>query len=201
MRLASPHLLSLLLFALGTGNWLAILLLAPHEDSAPVSVDASRVHIDVDTGLRLYRNTAFPGTAVTRYPSGSLAKSESFVDGRRHGEFSMWFSDGQIAYSARYESGRRSGLATSWWRNGNKRSETFYVDDRADGVAWHWYRTGEKFKRYNFRHGEPTGLQQAWRMNGKLYSNFESRNGRAFGLRNANLCVELDDEALPLPTT
>jgi hypothetical protein len=44
--------------------------------------------------------------------------------------------------------------------------------------------------------GQPVGLQQGWRKNGKLYTNFEYRNGRAYGLRNANLCVELEDENL-----
>ena len=68
------------------------------------------------------------------------------------------------------------------------------ADDAPDGAAWQWYRTGEPFKRLRYQLGAPVGLQQGWRRNGKLFSNFEIRNGRAFGLRNANLCMELDDE-------
>ncbi|MEL6868802.1 MAG: toxin-antitoxin system YwqK family antitoxin [Pseudomonadota bacterium] len=201
MRFTTPQLMSVLLFLLGVTNWFVIALVDPQVDAQVTTVDASQIHIDKTTGERRYRNEVFTGTAVTRYPSGTLATSESFEDGRRHGAFSMWFENGQIAYASTYQRGRRSGVASSWWDNGNRRSETYYVDDRPHGVAWHWYRTGEKYKRFSFDNGAPTGLQQAWRLNGKLYSNFEYRNGRAYGLRNANLCVELDDEVLPLPTT
>ncbi|MFK8054279.1 MAG: toxin-antitoxin system YwqK family antitoxin [Woeseiaceae bacterium] len=201
MKLAIPYLAGLLLLSLAVTNWFAVMLVAPQPAETPDIVRAGDIRIDTATGVRLYRNEPFTGTAVTHHASGTLARSETYVAGRRQGELQMWFSNGQIAYTAHYEKGRRIGLATSWWRNGNRRSETRYVDDRADGVSWHWYRTGEKYKRFSFANGVPTGLQKAWRLNGKLYSNFEYRNGRAYGLRNANLCVELEDEELPLPTT
>lgn len=200
MRVLAPLFFSVLLLALTAINLVAAGGSAEPPDSTPDFVDSVRVTIDRTTGLRMYEGRVFSGTAVTRYSDGEMARSEPFVDGRRHGAMRMWFANGQIAYVTSHDNGRRSGLAMSWWANGKKRSVTRYVNDLAEGISWHWYRSGEKFKRYSFALCSPKGLQQAWRMNGKLYSNFEYRNGRAYGLRNANLCAELDDETLSTTT-
>ncbi len=162
----------------------------------PVTVDASLLDIDQRTGLRNVDDVVFTGVAITKHQNGQRLTEEPFVDGRRHGTLRRWFADGQLAFSSVYVDGRREGETQSWWQNGHRRSQSFYVDDQPHGAALSWYRSGEKSKRYNYVAGQPVGLQQGWRKNGKLYTNFEYRNGRAYGLRNANLCVELEDENL-----
>lgn len=171
---------------------LLLAALAFASDRSVVGADA--VTIDRATGLRMHQGAPFSGIAVGRHANGRLASQAQFKDGRRHGVLRRWFANGQLSFVSRYENGRRDGETRSWWRNGKPRSKSRYVNDLPDGVAWQWYRTGEKFKRMRYRLGTPTGLQQGWRQNGKLFSNFEIRNGRAYGLRNANLCVELEDE-------
>ncbi|MFK7889123.1 MAG: toxin-antitoxin system YwqK family antitoxin [Gammaproteobacteria bacterium] len=162
----------------------------------PAVVDVQTLVIERKTGLRTVDGRVFTGVAIRVHGNGERVSEEPFVDGRRHGTLRRWFPDGQPAFSSSYVNGRRDGVTRSWWRSGNLRSETSYSDDRAHGVALSWYRDGHKYKRFNYVAGEPVGLQQGWRKNGKLFSNFEYRNGRAYGLRNANLCVELEDENL-----
>lgn len=162
----------------------------------PVVVAPSEVTISRDTGLRMWRGQPLTGEVQAFHSNGTLARIEPFVDGRRQGNMRTWFADGTLAYSAIHHRGRRNGVTTSWWDSGQMRSQTTYVDDQPHGIALSWYRTGEKLKRLNYAMGQPVGVQQGWRANGKLFSNFEYRGGRAYGLRNANLCVELEDEAI-----
>lgn len=174
------------------------LVAAERIQKVPVagSVDATRIIIDRKTGDRTLDGQPFTGTALTHFPNGAIARSEQFANGRRDGLLRMWFANGTLAFESRYREGRRAGSTTSWWSNGIKRSETYYADDKPDGIVWHWYRNGAQFKRHSYAAGVPVGLQKAWRKNGKLYSNFEYRNGRTYGLRNANLCMELNDEEI-----
>ena len=178
----------------------AVATIIASTSSVPVGATAARsvplaaVSIARETGLRVVDGVAFTGRAVERFANGRLAREEVFVDGRRHGVLRRWFPDGQIAYEAWYEAGRRHGVAQSWWHDGTLRSSTPYRNDAVHGVAWQWYDDGQPYKRGHYAQGQPTGLQQGWRRNGALFSNFEYRNGRAYGLRNANLCVEVDDE-------
>ncbi|MEO0574541.1 MAG: toxin-antitoxin system YwqK family antitoxin [Pseudomonadota bacterium] len=195
------HWISYGRWAIGVGlaALLSINLVAAERFNAasqPTTVDATRIVIERSTGDRTLDGRAYSGTAITHFPNGDLAKSEQFVDGRREGVLRMWFANGNLAFESRYRKGRRMGATVSWWANGAKRSETYYADDKPDGISWHWYSTGAPYKRYSYAAGQPVGLQKAWRKNGKLYSNFEYRNGRAYGLRNANLCVELNDEQI-----
>tara|TARA_R110002049_G_scaffold25557_7_gene89668 strand:+ start:1577 stop:2146 length:570 start_codon:yes stop_codon:yes gene_type:complete len=168
------------------------------EVPALVTVSLDELRIDPSSGDRIYNGLPFTGLAVQRRGDGQLASEEPFKNGRRHGLLRRWFDNGELAFESAYERGRRDGMTRSWWRNGNIRSKTMYVEDKANGIAWRWYRDGEKFKRYSFSAGVPSGIQQAWRRNGKLFSNFEYRNGRAYGLRNANLCVELENETVAI---
>jgi len=177
-----------------------LLLLTPERynvlaiPQVAVVVDIAELTINSRTGDREYDNKPFTGEARSYFADGRLERAEQYVAGRRHGYLRMWHENSQPAFESNYRAGRREGSTTSWWSNGNTRTRTEYLDDKPHGVAWSWYRGGEKFKRYNYVAGEPAGLQQGWRTNGKLFSNFEYRNGRTYGLRNANLCVELEDE-------
>lgn len=189
--LRAVALTTLILSTAATGHWCLKQLRA-----AGNPIDLRELGIARNTGLRMRNGNPFTGEAIAQHPNGQRSKSEQFQAGRRHGHVQHWFEDGSLAFTATFEHGKRHGESSSWWRNGNQRSLTRYVQGYKDGEALQWYRGGELFKRMQYEAGQPKGLQQGWRKNGKLFSNFEYRNGRAYGLRNANLCVELEDEAL-----
>ena len=173
-------------------------LTSPYEQVMPLQVAESEITIDESRGLRLYQGQPFSGEAVKFYPSGQLAKKESFKQGLRDGYLQQWFYNGTLAFDSRYLAGQLAGLTQSWWSNGNLRSATPYVNGKVHGVSLQWYATGELFKKMNYMQGQELGLQQAWRRNGKLYSNYEYKEGRVYGLKRANMCVGLEDEELSL---
>ncbi|WP_235594798.1 toxin-antitoxin system YwqK family antitoxin [Paraglaciecola hydrolytica] len=161
-------------------------------------VPSSEISIAANTGLRMYQGSPFSGQSVEYYPSGQLAKLESFKLGLRHGKLKQWFSHGVLAFDSQYLDGQLEGPTTSWWSNGNLRSITPYVAGKVHGVTEQWYASGEVFKKMHYLEGQEEGLQQAWRRNGKLYSNYEYKNGRVYGLKRANMCVGLENEKISL---
>lgn len=169
-----------------------------HAPVQVIQVAESEITLDAASGLRLYQGQPFSGEALEFYPSGQMAKKESFKQGLRDGLLQQWFYNGTLAFDSRYLAGQLSGLTQSWWSNGNLRSTTPYVDGKVHGVSLQWYATGELFKKMNYMQGQELGLQQAWRRNGKLYSNYEYKEGRVYGLKRANMCVGLEDEELSL---
>ncbi|MDO6711680.1 MULTISPECIES: toxin-antitoxin system YwqK family antitoxin [Aliiglaciecola] len=161
----------------------------------PLVIEKSEISIN-SQGQRVYQDEPFNGDMVSYHPSGSIATSDQFVNGRRQGHARKWFENGTLGYESHYVSGKRDGDTKTWWINGNPRSHFVYVNGKAEGTAWRWYRNGAKFKKFNYLAGKPIGLQQAWRLNGKLFSNFEYKNGRIYGLRKANNCVGVEDEVV-----
>ena len=157
-------------------------------------VAADALAINPANGLRMHEGAPFTGMAQRRFPDGSVAESDSFRDGLRHGPSRIWFPNGQLGYEAHYSDGLREGQTRTWWEDGKRRSQTLFVADRQEGEAWEWYETGELYKRHNYSAGAPSGLQQAWRRNGELYENFEIRGGRSYGLRNAKICYEITEQ-------
>lgn len=193
MRIGKPNRTFLVAAALLCASAAAIA--ATIAKPEPLVVDAASLSIDPSRGVRIHDGRPFTGIAEKRNPGGSLAESDSFVDGLRDGHSRVWFVDGTLAYETYFERGLRQGTSRTWWSNGNLRSETKFVADRQEGEARAWYITGEKYQRHFYAGGIPTGLQRAWRKNGELYENFEIRNGRSYGMRNSKICVEVTEAA------
>ena len=166
---------------------------------APARADAGEVEAD-----RLGRDAAgrvtldgapFTGTLV-RHEDGVPVERSGYADGLRHGPTERFYADGTMATSATYREGRRDGTVRTWWADGTPRSEASYRDGVAHGTAREWYASGAPYKELRLVDGREEGLQRAWRENGALYANYHARDGRTYGLKRANLCYELDDEAL-----
>ncbi len=164
------------------------------RDSTPIVIDKAATTLAREQGVRVYRGKPFTGKIVTRHPSGQIATSENYINGKRNGALKKWFDNGVLGFESYYSRGKLHGLTKSWWPNGNQRSKLIYKDGVVHGTSLHWYKSGERFKQMHYVNGSPEGIQQAWRPNGKLYSNYEYKNGRVFGLKKSNLCFGLEDE-------
>lgn len=161
---------------------------------AAPEINRTDLKLHAELGLFLYQEKPFTGTALTHSAHNTLVVSESFENGRRHGQLKKWYSDGTLSYSASYQNGKLNGPGNSWWRSGQMRSAFNFVEGVVHGKQTQWYKSGAKFKEINLVQGKEQGLQKAWRENGKIYNNYEARNGRIFGLKRSQLCFELDEE-------
>lgn len=159
-------------------------------------VDKTALWLKANQGLVFYKDEPFTGVSVEGYPNRQTAESITYQAGKRHGLREKWFNDGTLSYSSNYQNGKLEGEAKSWWRNGNLRSLYIYQNGIANGLQQEWYISGAKFKFRHLADGKEAGMQQSWRENGKIYNNYEAKNGRIFGLKRANLCFQLEDEAV-----
>ncbi|MGV6831571.1 MAG: toxin-antitoxin system YwqK family antitoxin [bacterium] len=139
---------------------------------------------------------AYSGVAVTYHSNGALHSSITYSNGKKHGEYQKWYPDGILQKEAFYQENKLNGFVYTWWSNGQLNSESHYKKGVRDGIQKRWYSNGQLSRKMTIVDGKEEGMQQAWLENGKIYVNYEARNGRSFGLKKANLCYELEEEAI-----
>ena len=169
---------------------------APKRLMAQVRHD--RLKLNASEGNVYHGDTLFSGYAMKYYNNGKVAEKIAFRNGKREGLTQRWYPEGMLSFQGTYVQNRRHGSIQSWWKDGTLRSIANYVDGVPHGVQKQWYQSGALFKEIHLDQGKESGLQRAWRENGKLYANYEAKNGRIFGLKRANLCFDLDDEAVQI---
>lgn len=147
-------------------------------------------------GLVFYQDQPFSGTSIQHYPNQVKGVLIQYHKGKKQGLFQKWFPNRDLSFEAHYVNGKQDGITKSWWKNKQLRSESFFKNGVGEGTQKQWYKSGQLFKAIHLVNGKEEGLQQAWRENGKVYNNYEAKNGRIFGLKRANLCYQLEDEAV-----
>ena len=71
-----------------------------------------------------------------------VSADESWMDGRKHGKSSKWFSNGIKMYERNYLQGRWHGSVTRWWPNGQKMYVRAYSKGIRHGKEATWRSDG-----------------------------------------------------------
>ena len=71
-----------------------------------------------------------------------VSADESWMDGRKHGKSSKWFSNGIKMYERNYLQGRWHGSVTRWWPNGQKMYVRAYTNGVRHGKEATWRSDG-----------------------------------------------------------
>jgi len=167
------------------GGFIACSQEVKNDFSSSLVVPKNEVLLIPANGLVYCQNKPFSGISVTFYDNDIKAESIQYANGKKHGFYQKWSQDGTLSFEAPYIHDKQHGTVKTWWKNGQLRSEGQYENGLTHGKQRQWYKSGAKFKERNIVNGQEQGLQKAWR-----------ENGRIFGLKRANLCYELQDEAI-----
>ena len=71
-----------------------------------------------------------------------VSSDESWLDGRKHGKSSKWFTNGVKMYERNYNRGKWHGTVTRWWPNGQKMYVRAYSYGARHGKEATWRSDG-----------------------------------------------------------
>ena len=86
-------------------------------------------------GLLHQKHSDIPFTGkivqVSSGPNGDYVSSENnWMDGKKNGTSTKWFSNGAKMYERNYKDGKWHGAVTRWWPNGQRMYVTAYTDGK-----------------------------------------------------------------------
>lgn len=115
-----------------------------------------------------------------------VSREETWKDGLRHGAFKMYNKDGRLTEMIHYVDGKKQGMFTKYYTNGVKASECnmelgrrhgafkiynmngrlidniHYVDGKKHGMFTRYHPNGVKARECNIELGRRHGLQTRW---------------------------------------
>jgi len=92
-----------------------------------------------------FSDTPFSGRVVTtdKGEQGDFVSlDEGWLDGKKHGVSTRWFSNGIKMYERHYNEGRWHGTVTRWWPNGQKMYVRAYTEGKRHGKEATWRSDG-----------------------------------------------------------
>ena len=101
-----------------------------------------------------YTDGRLDGVARQWYQDGTVKSETSYVNGQRHGSYTLRDLEGKLLYEAMYQAGKLDGLATWWYNNGQKRWETNYDNGARSGVWTQWTREGRVLGQSDWSEGK-----------------------------------------------
>lgn len=93
----------------------------------------TKVNIDDMTeisGVMYYNNQPFSGTGYKNYKSGKKGMEGSYVDGKKSGTWTWWYTNGQIKRTSQYENNIQHGESKYWYKSGNKRAVMMFENGK-----------------------------------------------------------------------
>jgi antitoxin component YwqK of YwqJK toxin-antitoxin module len=125
------------------------------------------------------------GTFFERYGVSErlrIATHENYINGKREGLFTEWWSNGQKEIQTNYENDEKEGLLTEWRSNGKKKKEGNYINGKREGLFTEWWSNGHKEIQTNYENDEKEGLLTEWYKSGKKKRETNYKDGKSDGL-------------------
>jgi len=147
-------------------------------------------------GLVYYTQSPFSGKAYDLDENGDTLFTSWYLNGKREGLSTYWYSKNHMAEVRRFVNGKREGIHAGWWPNGKKKFIYKYSNDLLNGLVYQWYANGQMYKRMNYKEGYEDGMQRLWMQDGAIQANYEYRHGRKYGLTGVKNCSNVKDSLL-----
>jgi len=115
------------------------------------------------------------GAARNEHPRSS--EEGNYLDGKRHGRWSISRPDGSPVWVAEYRNGLRDGEWQRWHPNGQLAEQGRFHRDLREGLWTWWHENGTKAREAMFSMDIPVGWHHAWDATGTLLDSAEIRDG------------------------
>ncbi len=91
---------------------------------------------------------------ITHHSNGKAESKTAYINGKKHGVETEWFTDGSKWFERMWVSGKRHGDTTYWYNNAGKRWEEWWRADKLHGVATWWDENGRKESETYYLRGQ-----------------------------------------------
>lgn len=135
-------------------------------------------HVNYRQGFTYYKGEMFTGEACSYYEGGALHTLTHYENGRRSGDWTVYYPDGVIEKSGTVRSGVEDGLYIENHPNGNRRYEYHYDMGTRTGKWRSWYEDGTPYTERNFSNGLLHGKVLVWDENGELAKEYDYVHGQ-----------------------
>ncbi len=119
----------------------------------------------------------FTGTALSNYPTGEKYMSQEYVDGKKEGQWILFYKNGQMQKRGSTKNGKEQGKANEWYENGQMKYDQNYVDGKKDGKWLSWYESGVKWTSRDFEMDVLNGKILVWDTLEQLAKEYTYQNG------------------------
>ncbi len=99
---------------------------------------------------------------TTRHENGKVKSKIPYVNGKKHGVETEWFTDGSKWFERMWVSGKRHGDTTYWYKNGGKRWDGYYLGRKQHGMDITWREDGSKSRGKTCKNDKNHGLDTSW---------------------------------------
>lgn len=149
--------------------------------------DVEMADLSMSDGLVVVTSTGTPltGNMVHRHGDGSMASSEGYVDGRRHGMEREWDPDGTLRLEAAWVEGRRHGAQKLFDHDGQMLLSAEWKEGVREGATVWYYPSGQVMWETHFAAGAEHGKWSQFGPDGELYIEAWYENGEKVRRRNA----------------
>lgn len=141
------------------------------------AVDDSELQERDDLVFVADNETPYSGWTKWKHEDGGLFGLVQYKDGRKHGEYRIWWGSGQLMTKSTYVEGSLNGLETEWYENGQMSSQCDHKDGKPHGIYTTWYENGKKWSETTYEDGKQHGVATMWGENGEVLLKAEYKNG------------------------
>lgn len=90
-------------------------------------VDAQ--YLEEKKDVFLYQGEPYTGECYQNFPNGELGVKGRYVNGKKEGVWTWYYSNGNKKRESLYRNGLKSGKSNTWYISGKKRSEIIFNED------------------------------------------------------------------------
>ena len=88
------------------------------------------------------------------WSNGQLESQETYVNGKKHGEWKLWRTNGQLESQETYVNGKEHGEWKRWYENGQPHVQSTYVNGELHGELKVWHENGQLWSHEMYVNGE-----------------------------------------------
>ena len=146
---------------------------------ADKTVRIEDLHIESrgENTIAYLNNQPFTGVAYTFFPNGSQQTKQTYLNGKKEGEWSIWYESGTPQIEGFLKDGKLHGIYREYYANGNLRYEYEYDLDRKTGIWKGWYEDGTQYTIKEFQNDTLDGKVLVFGKNGELNEEYEYIKG------------------------
>lgn len=134
---------------------LSVMLMAVVSNAQPQ-------HLEEKDGLFYYESQPYTGTYLTYYDNGTLKLESTYFEGKKDGEFKLYFEDGSLNEIRSYQNNEMHGTWITFNRLGVKVAEASYKQGVKNGNWYVWNDDGNLKYELCYKDGEKTGVWKSY---------------------------------------
>jgi antitoxin component YwqK of YwqJK toxin-antitoxin module len=156
--------------------------------------NAANLNVHLQNGVLLQGNSPFTGIIYALQANNKdTSEIVSFKQGLEHGLWKKFYPGNKLMEKRYFSNGRKIGEYDVWWPNGAVKLIYHFKDGELDGNCRAWTDKGLLIEDMNYKSGYEDGKQEQFYDDGRVKANYVITDGRRYGLLGTKNCVNVTD--------